>query len=262
MNKTIGIIGAGNMGSAFYKGLVKKFPEDKIFICDRNKSKLENIGAKNHSTDINKILKKADIIIIAVKPQSFDELISSVKVPIKEKLIISIMAGVSLSKLKKEIGAKKIIRSMPNLPIQVESGVIGWISASNLNSSDKGMVRRIFSSLGNEIELCDESKIDYITALSGSGPAYFFYLTELISKKAEKLGFSKEESRIIAERTFVGCAELLNQNQKTAKEWKNAVASKGGTTEAALNHLEKQNLEKIISEAVEKAASKSKELND
>lgn len=260
MNK-IGIIGAGNMGSAFYKGIAKVIPEKSLYLCDKNKEKLQEISNKNICTDVNVMLEQVDTVILAVKPQSFFDLINSLKTSLKDKFIISIMAGISIEKLQKMTGASKIVRAMPNLPIQVEKGVIGWTATKEITPTDKGFIHRIFSTLGNDIELKDESKIDAVTALSGSGPAYFFYLSEMISKKAQQLGFSREEARKIAERTFVGCATLLDQGNKTTREWRKAVTSKGGTTEAALKHLGKMKVDKHFYKAIDEAIKRSKELN-
>lgn len=258
MSEVIGIIGAGKMGGAIYKGFEKEISKNNLFVCDRNISKVQSLGAKNYCTDPETILKKADILIIAVKPQSFDELLKSMVVPIKGKLIISVMAGVTISDLAEKTGAEKIVRCMPNLPVEVQSGIIGWIGTPNLSASEKNTVRRLFSFLGNEIELSSESRIDHITALSGSGPAYYFHLCHLINKKACQLGFSKEEARIISEKTFIGSAKLVDKNNKTAKQWTDSVASKGGTTEAALKSLEKDNLEETVSKAIDAAVARFK----
>lgn len=258
---TIGIIGAGNMGSAFYKGLSKEFSPEAIFICDTNKEKLTELKTPHGYTDANKLLPQVDVIILAIKPQTFHEFIESLNTPIKDKLIISIMAGVSIEKIAQMTQAKKVIRSMPNLPIQIEKGVIGWIATKDVNNTDKGFVRRIFATLGNDIELNDESKIDAITALSGSGPAYFYFLCELISDKAVELGFSREEARQIAEQTFVGCALLLDTSNKTSQEWRKAVTSKGGTTEAALKYMKDKEIRKLFYAGIDEAIKRSKELN-
>ncbi len=249
----IGIIGAGNMGSAFYKGLLKQFAAEDLYVCDNDRKKLDALNCSNVSTDVGEILANVDVAIFAIKPQSFKEFEWSME----EKLVISIMAGISIDTLRDKTGAGKIVRSMPNLPVQVGHGLTGWIATEAV--TEKNLIKKIFGSLGEEIEVTDESMIDSITALSGSGPAYFFYLCETISKKAEALGFSSEEARKIAESTFVGSAFLLDANTKSAGEWREAVTSKGGTTEAALNHLESAS--DIIAEAIEKAKNRSKELN-
>lgn len=258
MSETIGIIGTGKMGNAIYNGLKRELSENKLFVCDKDESKMKSLGVKNCCTNVKTIIEKVDILVIAVKPQSFDELVKSMDCPIKDKLIVSVMAGVTISDISKKMKAEKIVRCMPNLPVEVQSGVIGWIGTSNLSIADKNTIRRIFSYLGNAIELSDESKIDFITALSGSGPAYFFHLCNMISKKARQSGFSKEEARIISERTFIGSAKLLNENKTTTEEWVEAVASKGGTTEAALKSLREDNFEKTFAKAIDKAVSRFK----
>jgi pyrroline-5-carboxylate reductase len=257
----IGIVGAGNMGSAFYRGLSKEFPLESLYVCDHSQEKLDALETVHASTDVNEILPKVDVVLVAIKPQNFSELMESVGKAFESKIIISIMAGISIAKIKEMTGAKKIIRAMPNLPVQVEKGVIGWVASAEVDNTEKGLVRRIFTTLGNDFSLPDESRIDAMTALSASGPAYFYFLCEMMSQKAFELGFSKEEARQIAERTLVGCASLLDSSNKTAQEWRKAVTSKGGTTEAALKYMGEKGVDKLFFEAIDEAIKRSKELN-
>ena len=151
MKPTIAIIGAGNMGSAIYKSLRGIMPEKSLVLCDKNKQKLASL-TKNSTTDVNIAIAMSDIIILAVKPQSFLEFVETTKVNLSKKLLISIMAGVTTAKLTKT-GAKKIIRAMPNLPAQIRIGLTGWIANKNVSANDKKMVKKIFESFGKEIEV-------------------------------------------------------------------------------------------------------------
>ena len=261
MNQKISIIGAGNMGGTFYKGLLKLFPEENLFICDKSQSKLDALGAKNASIDPNETLKEANVVILSIKPQSLDELMTSLKVSLNFKLIISIMAGISLDRLKEKTGSNRIVRAMPNLPVQVSKGVIGWVALPDVSDSDAKLIEKIFSALGDTIELKHESMIDAVTVLSGCGPAYFFLLTEFLANKAKSLGFSDEEARLISEKTLIGSTELLKKGDKTADAWKNAVTSPGGVTEAVLKHLNENDFEKIFDEALDSGLKRNLELN-
>ncbi len=261
MIKKIGIIGSGNMGSAFYKALVPSFLKEILYICDKDTKKLKALNATNTSKDPNELLNKVDVVILAIKPQSFDEFKKKLKVDLRDKLIISIMAGISMERIKKDLKTDNIIRSMPNLPIQVKQGVIGWTASLNVSDVDKKIARKIFSSLGEGIELKDESMLDAITLISGCGPAYFFYLTEMLTSKAEALGFSKIDAQKIAETTFTGSAELLKKDPKTAEDWKMSVASRGGVTEAALKYMSDNKLAEIFDEAIEAAEKRNLELS-
>jgi len=236
----------GNMGSAIHKRL-EKLSEFELSGCDKG-------------CDINEEVKDQDILIIAVKPQSAGELFQSIITNLSDKLIISIMAGVSVEKIVKLSGSKKIVRSMPNLGVQVGKGVVGWIATEEVGDKEKELVQKIFSSMGMEVELKDENKIDEITALSGSGPAYFFYLVELLAQKAIRFGFDKDIAEKIAVATLAGSADLLVGGEKSAKEWREAVTSKGGTTEAVLNYLKDNKFGEIFSSAIDEAKKRSEEL--
>ncbi|MFC1647671.1 pyrroline-5-carboxylate reductase [Patescibacteria group bacterium] len=242
----IGIIGAGNMGSAFYNGLFNEF---EIYICDKNEEKLEGLTAL--STE--ELIEKCDIIILAIKPQSFEGF------DLEGKLVISIMAGISIELLIKKTNSLKVVRAMPNLPVKVEKGLTGWIATEQISNEEKDTVRKIFTSLGDEIELDSEEKIDSITALSGSGPAYFFYLAEILKQKAVKFGFNEEEAKKIAKTTFKGAAAILTHH--SPKQLREAVTSKGGTTEAAINNLIENDFDKIFEKAIDQAKNRSEELN-
>lgn len=236
------------MGSAIYKRL-EKIGEFELSGCNRH-------------DDTNKKVADADVLIIAVKPQSAEELFESVTVDLSDKLIISIMAGVSLERLIKLSGARKIVRSMPNLAVRLGKGVVGWVATNEVSDEEKELVKKIFSSMGFQIELKDENKINEITALSGSGLAYFFYLAELLAQKAVDFGFDKNIAEKIAVATLSGSAELLDLGDRSSKEWREAVTSKGGTTEAALKYLKDNKFDKVFLNAVEEAKKRAGELNN
>lgn len=245
-DQKIAIVGAGKMGSAMLKALATHFPQTQAYDTD---------------TDLNKVLPNADIIIFAVKPQDFDNCCQDLAIDLSKKLVISIMAGVSIKKISTQTKAKRVVRSMPNLPLQVNAGITAWLATKELNAvNDKILIKKIFSCFGEEIEVKKESDLDKITALSGSGPAYFFYLCETLADKAKKMGFSDEDAEKIADATFIGSAKLLDAAQKSAKEFREAVTSKGGTTEAALKHLQKHKFDQTFCAAIDAAAHRSKEL--
>lgn len=244
--KNITIIGLGNMGSAIARSLESL--DINITTCEINDNP-------------NEKLANADAFIIAVKPQSFNELASSINIDLSEKLAISIMAGVSIENIQEELSIKKVVRSMPNLGIQIGKGVVGWIASEEVGISEKDFVKKMFQAMGTEVELEKEEMIDAITAISGSGPAYFFYLCQLLQKKAEEFGFNSEDARKIAQETFVGSATLLESGDKTAREWRKSVTSKGGTTQAALEYMMENGFEEIFKNAIEEAKEKSEKLN-
>jgi len=257
----IALIGYGNMGSAIYRGLLKIFPAKDIYVCDKNAAAIKNVPRANLFTDANKALASADIAILAVKPQQFAELSEGLTEKISGKLVISIMAGVSISRIQKLTGAKRVIRSMPNLAASVGQSLTGWFASKSAKPADKNLAAKIFTSFGTSVELKNENMINAITVLSGSGPAYFFYLTELLQKKAERLGFKKDQSKLIAEKTLLGSAGLIVLNQKDAADWRKSVTSKGGTTEKALEYMKKHGFGQTFSVAIDKAKKRAEELN-
>lgn len=271
--KKISIIGLGNMGSAILGILIKTFDPKNIFVSDHDLGKLNktqnefDLPEQNCSIDPNEILPKADIIMLTIKPQSFDDFANNLTIDLTNKLVISIMAGVSIDKISKKLNTSKIIRSMPNLCLQVSMALTGWIASNEVSENEKEIARTIFKSFGEEIELQDESKINDITALSGSGPAYFFHLCELLEEKAKELGFDEKEARKIANTTFIGSALTLNPTNPlsdkggiSAAEFRKAVTSKGGTTEAALNYMNENKFDQIFMQAISEAKTKAEKL--
>ncbi len=252
----IGLIGAGNMGGAIYRALIETFPPKDIFVCDHSQEKLDALDIAHGFTETTDMLPHVDVVLLGVKPQAFMDL----HLHLSGKLVISIMAGVLLEKIVAKTGAMHVIRSMPNLPAQVGKGLTGWIANEHVTPEEKTLAKKVFESFGKEVQVSDESALDAITALSGCGPAYFFYLTEMLQQKAESLGFSLEQSRDIAETTFIGAANLLDQNNKSAKEWREAVSSKGGVTVAATTYLQEQKFDEIFRAAIDVAIHRSQEL--
>ena len=245
--KKIVIIGMGNMGSAVH---------DQLHFFDQ----FDVVGCNRHS-DTKAELYDADIAIIAVKPQSARELFESFSGIFEHKLVLSIMAGVTLHRLSVLSGAKKVVRCMPNLGVKLGKGVTGWIACEDVSDSEKDVVKKILGVMGLEVELKTEEDIDRIAAISGSGPAYFFYLTELLTQKAVKLGFDPDMAEKIAKQTLVGSVELLLQGNKSTEEWRASVTSKGGTTQAAFVHMTNHNFDTIFFDALDAAIARAKELN-
>lgn len=262
MNYRIGIIGAGNMGGIFYKGLSKDFPKEALFICDRNEEKFIGLKATNFTTDPKKLADQAGVIILAVKPQAFDNLMKELGDRLKDKLVVSIMAGITIEKLKEKTRSDRIVRSMPSLPIQVGKGITGWIATEAVIDKEKEIIQTIFSIMGYSTELAEERMIDAITVIGACGPAYFYYLTELLTEKAKGLGFSEDEARKISEMVFSGSVRLLEDSDKTAKEWKETCTSKGGVTEAMLKYFDDHDFGKIFNDALDAGGNRCSELNN
>lgn len=259
MNQTIGLIGAGNMGGALYRNLV--ISGFKVVVYDRSYPKARALAKNNAVKNLASLLKQSGCLIIAVKPQSFPELASELNGQAGSKLIISIMTGINTKKIAVLLKTKKITRVVPNLPAQVGTGFSGWFASDTVTAGEKKFIKNILSSFGAEAEIKREIDLNSITALSGSGPAYFFYLTELLEEAARGFGFNEALSRQIAESTFWGAATLLKTHPRRAKDWRLAVTSKKGTTEAALKHLQSKKFNKIFLTAIKQAKKRAVELS-
>lgn len=209
-------------------------------------------------------LDSFDIIIFAVKPQTLPEIMPYYKSLIgdrSDKLVVSIAAGKKIEFFKSYFPKAPIVRVMPNINVTIEKGATVGYSSLNLNAEYKKQIEKIFGSAGFYSWIDDESKMDLVTAVSGSGPAYYFLFTELLSKVGEELGLSKELAKSLAKNTFIGSAAMLEESDYDPSVLRQMVTSKGGTTEAALKSLNNNNLQEIIKLAVESAIKRGNDLS-
>ncbi|MEJ2245505.1 MAG: pyrroline-5-carboxylate reductase [Acidobacteriota bacterium] len=265
--KVVGFIGAGNMGEILIRGLIqsKKVTKSNILACDINKDRLAHIsktyGIKTTSSD-KWLIKKASIIIIAVKPQNIDELLEHLsKLSHEGHLFISIAAGITTERIAEKMHHQSgIIRAMPNAPASVLAGITALYPGRNITSDDLQRARSIFECVGSTVVLKNEALMDVVTGLSGSGPAYVFLAIESLSDAGVQLGISRPESSLLAAQTVYGAAKMLLETGKHTSELKDLVATPGGTTFAGLKMLEKCNFRSTIMEAVEAATIRSREL--
>ena len=252
----IGIIGAGNMGMAIASGLRERF-----LVSDEDVSKLKAI--KNRKVSIARsnidLARQSNVIILAVKPQDIGKVLKEIKPHVKEKLIISIAAGIKTSSIEKVLGKVEVIRVMPNMPAMVGKGISAISRGRFAGSSDFKVASRILSNVGEVIEV-KENMMDAVTAVSGSGPAYYFLFTHLLQKAAQASGLKKDIAVKLARATFIGAAEVIKSKDLSMEELVKKVASKGGTTEAALKVFEEEKLEAIVKKAVKHAAMRSNNL--
>lgn len=240
--KKVAVIGLGTMGSAIHKSLQGDF--DAIGI-DRQSDNLADVA-------------KVEVVIIAVKPQSFAKLTQALRPHIGEQIVISIMAGISIRSISAALGARRIVRTMPNLALATGQSLTAWYT--EIRGMELSIVEAILELWGSNLKLEDEKQFDPFTALAGSGPAYFFELASLLGQAAVARGFTAEQARQISLQTFRGAASVLKSDD-SAKDWVNRVASKGGATEVALKELEAYGLGRAIDAAVEAACRRSRELS-
>jgi pyrroline-5-carboxylate reductase len=241
----ITIIGFGTMGRSLARTIKKNAPKHKLSVIERNNK-------------INKPIA-ADVILIAVKPQDLERLSAQLQNKVNDNaVIISIAAGVTIKKLVRLFGHKNVIRAMPNLGLSVGQGIMGWKSA-NIPPAQKVKIKRLLNQICENFEVPKEFQLDAITAISASGLAYFFLLAENLRKAAISLNFSSAVARRLVVSTFSAAAEL--QKLDNYEPLLRKVASKGGTTEAALDIFRKEKFSKTVSSAVKAAERRSKELS-
>lgn len=270
MTKTyrIGFIGAGNMASAIVGGLIRNgLAPSQLYLSDPNEATLEQIAnqwAVNTSTDNLASVIPSDVIILAVKPQVMDKVCESISTAdLQNKLIISIAAGITLDNLTqwlKQPNQVAMVRAMPNTPALVNEGATGFFSNSAVDEDQKQITNELFSSIGLCVEVAAEADIDAVTAISGSGPAYFFYLMEAMIEAGENIGLAPDVARRLALQTAKGAATLALKESAEPKELRRRVTSPGGTTEAAINTFENQGVKQSIQAGIIAARQKAIEL--
>jgi len=266
-NKKIGIIGCGNMGEAIFARLGEKVEKSTALMVGELDAARRSAMQERYKiivqTDNNYIVKYCDVIILAVKPQDL-ELVLKQEVCCgvsPKKLIISIAAGATTKFIETIIGADvPVVRAMPNMPALVGKAMTALSAGSSAGRTDMELAGEIFRAIGDVVEV-NEEMIDAVTAISGSGPAYFFYFVEALAEAAVKLGLDRKTSEELAVKTAIGSASLLDAMGESPAELRKKVASKGGTTEAALNVFEERKLKKIIEDAAAAACERSKELS-
>lgn len=262
----LALLGFGNMGQAIVKGLLRKniFLPQQIFIYDPAEDKQQDaikLGVQpvSHEKDL---LKNANILLVAVKPQIIQTALQPLSSIIsKENLIISIVAGISIRYYKEllENPDLRIVRTMPNTPALVSEGITAVSFSKECTEEDKSTAQQIFQSVGKTV-LVPEEQIDIVTAVSGSGPAYFFYLCECMIDAGKALGLSEATVLALVRQTFYGSASLLIHGDDLPETLRARVTSKGGTTESALKTMEGKKFKSIVIEAIQSAYYRAKEL--
>jgi len=252
------------MGEAILRGLtLKKYPgKTRIFIADKDATRLKYLGSEygvwvsRSNTDA---CQKSDIVIISVKPQDMGPVLEDMADALRGRLLISIVAGKRINFIKKKTRVRKIVRAMPNMPALAHCAMTALSYSNAVTRQDKRNTELIFNSIGKTVVL-DERHMDAVTAVSGSGPAYLFLLMEAMAKSAVSLGIKKDLAFRLVTQTIFGASFLQYSLNKYPVFLKQDVASKGGTTEAALKVFKKRGFEAIVREAVKAAFDRSRQL--
>lgn len=260
----LGFVGAGNMAEAIARGALRQgvMPVTRIFAADPampRRAVFQQIGITT-GADAADVVARCRIIVLAVKPQFLPKLGPALaKIDPTQQTVISIMAGIPCAAIQEYItGAARIVRVMPNTPLLVGWGMSGVAAGEHATDGDVDFVLKLFGAAGEAVRV-QEDKLDAITAVSGSGPAYLFYLAEAMHRAAEELGLGEHADLLVAQ-TLRGAAELLWHAPESPAELRHKVTSPGGTTEAAIHHMQENHVNEIIVRALHAARDRSVEL--
>lgn len=260
------VIGAGNMGLAYADAIARSehLKKGDLLIYDNAPQKQKELQKVNHfevQTDLTACVDQADIVFLAVKPYHIEELFAELKPRLQpDQIAVSIMAGVSIQTMQTGLGLEKVVRAMPNLPAQVGKGITTFTASDAVSRLELSTVESILDTTGRSIQLDNENDIDASTGISGSGPAYVFYFMQSMLEAALKMGFSDYDAKALVSVTFEGAVELFKKHKLSPENWMDRVASEGGTTRAALDSMEDNNVKELIQEAAFAAFNRAVEL--
>ena len=262
----LGIVGTGNMGEAILKGLLDNVLTAQDIICvDKSQESLDRISKAYQdvcSAEISAI-KDCDVVLLAVKPQNMDEVLPLLGKIISDKtLIISIAVGITSSFIVKNLGIDKasVVRAMPNTPALVGKGVTGLAKGEFATDAQLTIAKNLMEAVG-QVVVVNENQIDIVAAASGSGPAYYFYVTELLIEAAVSHGLSRDVAQVLVENTFVGSSALFENSDDDVVELRRKVTSPKGITQAAIEFLESKDLKSIWQNALGAAIKRAEEIS-
>jgi len=261
----IAFIGGGNMASALIGGLIKRgVAAADLYVVDPGEEARARAGKDfgvATGASIDSTLADYDAILLAVKPQVLKDVAAALQPVLSKQLVISIAAGIRAADLSRWLGGyTQIVRTMPNTPALIGMGVTGLAALPGVDSAAKALASKVLEAVGEIVWFDDEAKIDAVTAISGSGPAYVFYFIEAMQEAARQLGMDEAQGRALAVATFTGAAQLAAQSGEPASVLRERVTSKGGTTAAALASFDAQGVKDAIVRGALAADARAKEM--
>ena len=257
----IGFFGAGKMAEGILCAIADKSGVIMAEKVDERAAELKKKYGVKMTDDLTEVAETADLIFLAVRPQDMKSVAAEVKPLLKPtQTLVSIVAGKTLAKLRKAFGAKvKLIRVMPNLALRANAGMCAICAAPNAKPADVKLVQKILGGAGETVVL-KEKDFDAVTALSGSGPAYFAYMEEAMTEGGIKLGLKPEVARLLAEQTMYGTAKFLRESGMALRPFIEGVCTKGGTTAAGMVKMDVPAFKQIVADTLAAAAARSAEL--
>ena len=260
----IGFIGCGNMGSAMIKGIKSTYKDNvDIYVSDLDKVKLNKIKEKYNVIIANnqEVVKNAEIFFLAVKPNVYDEVLNEIKELVSaDKIVITIAAGKKISDVQNKLGAKKIVRIMPNTPAMVGEAMTAIVFNELISEEEKNQISDIIKSFG-KLQLVDEKYMSAMTALAGSSPAYIYMVIEAMADAGVLLGLKREDSYKIVAQSVLGSAKMVLESGEIPAKLKDDVCSPAGTTIEAVRVLEQKGIRSAFIEAIKSCHEKSESMS-
>ena len=266
----IAFIGGGNMASALIAGLLAKGqPSSLLHVVETDAEKLADFEAQGLNTydasnidDTKQAIEKADVVVLAVKPQVIKDVLLPVKGSWGEQVVISIAAGIATDSLAEWLGSQvKLVRAMPNTPAMIQMGATGLYAKAGVSEAEQQLAQQVMSAAGLVLWVDDEDLLHAVTAISGSAPAYFFYMLENMIVTGEKLGLTQTQATALAMQTALGSAQMALTSHDTPAELRRKVTSPNGTTQAAIEAMDDQKMHQIIADAMLACEQRSRELS-
>jgi pyrroline-5-carboxylate reductase len=264
----IGFIGGGNMASSLISGLIASgHSPQHLWVSDINPDTLKTLAENlnvNTSTSNDTVINEVDVVVLAVKPQTLSSVAKNAAALIQQKkpLVVSIAAGISQYSLSQWLGADTaIVRCMPNTPALVLTGATALHANTKVTAEQRNLAENILRSVGIALWVKDESELDAVTAVSGSGPAYYFLLMEAMEKAALELGLSEVTARFLDQQTALGAAKIALESSESPEQLRKRVTSPGGTTQRAIETFEQGGFTELVSKALHAARDRSIEMS-
>lgn len=265
MKYELGFIGGGNMAEAIVRAAVDRgvLAVSRICVSDPSPHRVaifQSLGV-DACSDNRRVVASSSQVILAIKPQMLQSIVEDLRLlDAQQQVVVSIMAGIRSEKIEKMLGRSlRIIRVMPNTPLLIGQGMSGISKGAHALPNDDALALRLFEAAGRVVRVA-ESDMDTITAVSGSGPAYVFYLAEAMAHAAEELGMTSAEASFLSRQTILGAAQLMMNSPDSPAELRRKVTSPGGTTQAAIEHMESQHVRSHIVAAIRRAKDRGEEL--
>jgi len=264
MAELIAFVGGGQMAGSLVGGLrAAGHAAARLRVAEPDTARAEALRREfgvEVKPSAREVADGADALVLAVKPQVMREALQGLQ-PAASTTVVSIAAGVRIDSLRQWLGgAAPIVRCMPNTPALLRCGVTGLYAPAGVPERSRQLAEKILSAVGQTCWLADEAQLDAVTALSGSGPAYYFLLTEALRDAGQALGLDAATAKLLAERTLIGAGRMAESTGRDVAELRANVTSKGGTTEAAVAHLEQHGLRQLFADALRAAQRRSREL--